>query len=102
MNNSSSNEIRLVGQIVKVYPVKYTLQKIPVISFVIEHKSLQMECEQNFEAKCRMFCISLDNQALLNQDIADQLVSVNGFLSQNARSQLVLHIKKIEFLDKGN
>lgn len=99
---SNYNEIRLSGQIVKIYPTKYTIQNIPVVSFVVEHKSLQIECEQSRNVKCRIYCISLNNSNLVKMSLLDKFVNISGFLSQNAKSQLVLHIKTIEFLDEGN
>lgn len=96
------NEAKLSGQIVRVYPIKYTLQKLPVVSFVLEHKSLQLECGQSREVKCRVYCIALGIQSLIGFELLNRGVLVNGFLSHNAKSQLVLHISKIDFLDKGN
>ena len=100
--SSNSNSVEIGGQIVKVYPVRYTLQKIPVISFVIQHKSLQIECERSRDVKCRIFCITLEHEDLSKVELLDKFVEVTGFLSQNAKSQLVLHIKTIKILDKGN
>ena len=95
------NETKLSGKIAKVYPVKHTLHGVPVISFVLEHLSRQIECGASREVKCRVYCVWLDGKEYLNIELLEQYISVTGFLSQNSKSQLVLHITQLEFLDKG-
>jgi hypothetical protein len=51
--------------------------------------------------KCRVYCVILDAKEYLNIELLELHVVVAGFLSQNSRSQLVLHITQLEFLDKG-
>ncbi|MCE2706514.1 MAG: primosomal replication protein N [Proteobacteria bacterium] len=95
------NKTSLSGKVVKIYPVKYTLHQVPVVSFVLEHVSRQIECGESREVKCRVYCVILDAKEYLNIELLELHVVVAGFLSQNSRSQLVLHITQLEFLDKG-
>lgn len=97
----ANNQLNISGQIVKVYPVKYTLNNLAVVSFVLEHLSRQIEALRSKEVKCRIYCIMLDEKSLLTIDLLEKYVSLSGFLGQNAKSQLVLHIQQIKFLDKG-
>lgn len=94
----SCNQLRLGGLITKVYPIRYTPSGVAVARFVLEHFSIQLEANANCRVKCRMFCIWLDPGTQLIQDNME--IEVSGFISQNAKLQLVLHIT--EFLDKGN
>lgn len=98
----ATNELKLVGQIVKVYPVKYTPVGLPIVSFVLEHKSRQFEAGKTREVKCRIYCLIVGAANLVELELAEKFVAVSGFLNQNARSQLVLHINQLKFLDKGN
>ena len=92
------NETRLAGQVAKIYPIKYTLHKLPIVSFVLVHISRQIECGHSREVKCRVYCIMLDAKKYPDVSLLDKYIAVTGFLSQNAKSQLVLHITQLEFL----
>ena len=97
------NELKLSGQIVKLYPIKVTPTGVSINSFVLEHISSQIEAGSSINIKCRMFCVWVN--PLLEQvaecEIGKYAV-ITGFISHNARLQIVLHIKNIVFLDKGN
>lgn len=95
------NKIVLSGQIIKVYPERQTLSRLPVVSFLLEHKSRQIEASNPREVKCRVYCLMVDAKQLCDLDLNQKLVQVTGFLSQNIKLQLVLHINELEFLDKG-
>lgn len=96
-----NNQVIISGEIVKVYPLKKTLSNIPVMSFVLEHRSRQVEAGFSREVKCRLYCIMIDPKKYLDISLANRLVEVKGFLSQNSKTQLVLHINHLEFLDRG-
>ena len=97
------NELKLSGQIVKPYPVKTTPAGVNINSFVLEHVSQQLEAGSSINVRCRMFCVwvnpSLEEQ---NQCVVGKHAVITGFISHNAKLQIVLHIKNIVFLDKGN
>lgn len=96
------NNCEISGQITKIYPIRYTLQNIPIVSFVLSHESIQLERKHSRNVKCRMFCVYIEDDSLLNINLINKYVKVVGFISLNGKSQLVLHVKKIDFLDKGN
>jgi primosomal replication protein N len=93
----SCNQLNLSGLITKVYPVRQTPSGVNVARFVLEHFSSQQEANATCNVKCKMFCIWVDPGDQLIQEGID--VEVSGFISQNAKLQLVLHIT--EFLNKG-
>jgi len=93
-----NNQVEISGEIIKLYPIRYTLQKVPVVSFVLKHESVQLERGQNKTVNCRLFCIYIEDDSLLGMELINQKVNLSGFLSLNAKSQLVLHVKRLNFL----
>jgi primosomal replication protein N len=91
------NQLKLSGLITKVYPIRYTPSGVSVARFVLEHVSAQQEANATCRVRFKMLCIWVEpGKELIQEDVN---VQVSGFISQNARLQLVLHIT--EFLDKG-
>jgi primosomal replication protein N len=98
----TSNQVVISGKVVKQYPLKYTLNGIPVVSFVLMHSSYQLEAEESREVKCRLYCIIINKpQTVTSLDLDGQVIRLHGFLSQNAKAQLVLHVTQLELLDEG-
>lgn len=89
------NEIKLSGQIVKIYPIRHTPNKTPILTFVLEHLSSQVEAGVARTVKCRVFCIIVNWQNNLEGELIDRSVVVHGFLSQNSKTQIVLNVKQI-------
>ncbi len=89
------NQVTISGKIVKIYPVRETPSGTSVVTFVIQHNSRQIEAEVSREVKCRLFCILVGNIEFKISNTQDNLVQVTGFLSQNAKSEIVLHVKEI-------
>lgn len=94
----SCNQVKLSGIITKIYPLRHTPAGVKILRFVLEHDSKQEESGALCRVKCRMFCVWVNPG--LDKITEYTNVEVAGFISQNAKLQLVLHI--IEFLDKGN
>ncbi len=93
------NELILSGQISKCYPLQDTISGLKVARFILKHTSSQLESGVRLEVKCQMYCIWV-NPKQLEKIKNGALVTVVGFLSNNVKAELVLHITK--FLDKGN
>jgi primosomal replication protein N len=101
-NVNNTNNVILIGRVAKVYPLKHTLSGLPVVSFVVEHESRQLEAGMPLNVRCRVYCIALDQDYLIGDFLLNTTVEVQGFLSYNSRSQLILHVRQTKFLDKGN
>lgn len=86
------NEVTISGQIVKIYPLKYTLNRLPILSFVLEHLSNQVEASVTRVVKCRIYCVMVNSSINL---LEGSYIVLTGFLNQNAKSQLVLNVKQI-------
>ncbi len=92
------NTVKISGTVIKVYPLKYTLSGIAVLSYVLEHCSTQVEAGMARHVRCRVYCTMLGADQSLVSSLDRNRVEVVGFLSQNAKSQIVLHVKKISYL----
>jgi len=92
------NQLKLGGLITRVYPIRQTPSGVNIARFVLEHSSNQLEAGASCVIKCKMFCIWVKPTFQLIPEGVH--VEVSGFVSQNAKLQLVLHIT--EFLNKGN
>ncbi|MBP9742469.1 MAG: hypothetical protein KBD37_03830 [Burkholderiales bacterium] len=86
------NEVQLSGHIIKVYPLKYTLHGVPILSFVLEHLSSQVEAAAARVVKCRIYCVMVNSSINL---LEGRYIALTGFLNQNSKSQLVLNVKQI-------
>lgn len=89
------NETKLSGQVIKVYPLRHTPYGLPVLSFVLEHISNQIEAGESRLVKCKMYCIIINSDNNLEDGLIDQFVVVSGFLSHNTKSQVILNVKQI-------
>lgn len=92
------NRLNIGGIVTRVYPIQKTPSGVSIARFVLEHSSTQVEASSHCQIKCKMFCIWVNPE--LHEIPEGIQVEVSGFVSQNAKLQLVLHIT--EFLNKGN
>jgi len=85
-----SNRLSIGGLITRVYPIRQTPSGVNIARFVLEHSGNQVEAGASCLIKCKMFCIWVSPTL---KNIPEGLhVEVSGFISQNAKLQLVLHI----------
>jgi hypothetical protein len=95
-NFSGYNKITITGKIIKEYPIKQTLNK-KIRSFVIQHDSLINENGNIQNIKCKLYCIIINENILLEPELINKNVVLEGFISQNASGNLVLYVKQIKF-----
>ena len=93
-----SNDVRLSGQVVKEYELKHTIDNLPVMRFVLEHNSLSLEKGSEKSTKCKMFCLMLLEKNTKPKSLINKNVTVYGFLNQNSKSQIVLHVRELKFV----
>ncbi len=99
--NETCNEVNLSGKIIKVYPTKLTLSNVPIFNFVLEHTSKQSEHNIMREVKCKLYCIRVGDLQFKCDELLNQDVLISGFLAQNMKTQLVLHVSNLNILNKG-
>ncbi|MCC2625853.1 MAG: single-strand binding protein/Primosomal replication protein n [Burkholderiales bacterium] len=88
----SSNQSKLGGLISQVYPMRQTPSGVNIARFILEHSSTQVEAGSQCRIKCKMFCIWVNPVADMIEE--GKLAEVSGFISQNAKLQLVLHVNE--------
>lgn len=90
------NLLHITAQVIKVYPLRHTINGLPIVSFVVEHNSEQIEVDVPRKVECRLYCIAIGDNATWRQLVVPgSLLELSGFLSQNVKLQLVLNIKQI-------
>lgn len=92
------NSVTISGIVIKVYPNKRTINNIPILSFILEHKSQQHKSDTLQVIFCKLFCVKLGNEIKKNEDLLNKNVLINGFLGYNYRKELVLHVNEMNFL----
>jgi len=94
------NKLVLSGQVTHCEPLRYTPAGIPLLSFVINHVSENIEAGLKRKVECEINAVAMGDLAKSNiQDGAN--INVSGFLAKRSAksTQLVLHILKIEVIE---
>ena len=87
----------LSGVIVHLEPIRYTPAGIPLLSFVLQHASEQIEAGLKRKVECEMNAVALGDLAKISIQIGDNM-KAKGFLAKRSAksTQLVLHIEQIK------
>lgn len=91
------NSVTISGIITKVYPNKHTINNVPILSFILEHKSQQYNNNTLQIIFCKLLCIKLGSNKE-SEVFLDKNVLINGFLGYNYKKELVLHVNEMNFL----
>ena len=89
----------LSGVIVHLEPIRYTPAGIPLLSFVLQHASEQIEAGLKRKVECEVQAVALGDLAKISIQIGDNM-KAKGFLAKRSAksTQLVLHIVKLELV----
>jgi primosomal replication protein N len=95
------NNLTLSGVVVSLEPIRYTPAGIPLLNFVLQHASEQIEAGLKRKVECEVNAVVLGDLADIFKKQNIQLgssVKVKGFLAKRSAksTQLVLHIEKLE------
>jgi len=90
----------LSGQVTHCEPLRYTPAGIPLLSFVINHASENIEAGLKRKVECEINAVVMGDLAKTNIQ-AGANINVSGFLAKRSAksTQLVLHILKIEVIE---
>ncbi len=85
------------GVVLSVEPIRYTPAGMPLLSFVLQHVSEQIEAGLNRKVECEVNAVAMGDIAKLNIQLGS-LIKAKGFLAKrSAKShQLVMHINQLE------
>jgi primosomal replication protein N len=95
------NKLVLNGVVVGLEPVRYTPAGLPLLSFVLQHASEQIEAGLKRKVECEVNAVALGNIAseLAKQQISlGMAINVEGFLAKRSAksTQLIMHVTHIK------
>jgi primosomal replication protein N len=93
------NSLTLSGVVVGLQPIRYTPAGIPLLSFVLQHASEQIEAGLKRKVECEVNAVVLGDLATSNIQLGSA-IKAKGFLAKRSAksTQLVLHIEKLEVI----
>ena len=93
----------LSGVVVHIEPIRYTPAGIPLLSFVLQHASEQIEAGLKRKVECEVNAVALGNIAKQNIQLG-AYVKAKGFLAKRSAksTQLVLHIEQLQIQQQQN
>jgi len=89
----------LSGVVISLEPIRYTPAGIPLLSFVLQHASEQVEAGLKRKVECEVNAVALGDIAKHNIQLGAN-IKAKGFLAKRSAksTQLVLHIEKLEVI----
>ncbi len=93
------NNLTLSGVVISLEPIRYTPAGIPLLSFVLQHASEQIEAGLKRKVECEVNAVILGDLAKQNIQLGSA-IRAKGFLAKRSAksTQLVLHIEKLELI----
>ena len=87
----------LNGVVVGLEVIRYTPAGIPLLSFVLQHTSEQIEAGLKRKVECEVNAVAIGELAKTNVHIGDN-IKAKGFLAKRSvkSTQLVFHVEKLE------
>ena len=87
----------LNGVVISLQPIRYTPAGIPLLSFLLQHASEQIEAGLKRKVECEVNAVALGELAKTNIQLGSS-VKAKGFLAKRSAksTQLVLHILAIQ------
>jgi primosomal replication protein N len=100
------NKLVLHGVVVGLDPLRYTPAGLPLLSFVLQHASEQIEAGLKRKVECDVNAVVLGNLA---SEFAKQQISlgvainVEGFLAKRSAksTQLIMHVTHLKLIDSN-
>jgi primosomal replication protein N len=93
------NKLVLSGTVTSIEALRHTPAGLPLLSFVLQHASENVEAGLKRKVECEVSAVILGDLAKTPLQIGSQL-KLAGFLAKRSAksTQLVMHIQKIEFI----
>ena len=91
------NSLVLSGVVISLQPIRYTPAGIPILSFLLQHASEQIEAGLKRKVECTINAVALGNLATSHIQPGSS-VKVKGFLAKRSAksTQLVVHIQQLQ------
>lgn len=83
-------------------PIRHTPAGLPVISFVLQHASEQIEAGLKRKVECEVNAVAIGELAKQPISLGAQ-INVQGFLAKRSAksTQLILHVTHIQLIDSN-
>jgi len=91
------NTLVISGVVLATEPIRYTPAGLPLLSFVLQHASEQIEAGLKRKVECEVNAVAIGDIA--KQPIQQgSLIKVKGFLAKRSAksNQLVLHVEQLQ------
>lgn len=90
----------LSGAVISLEPIRYTPAGIPLLSFVLQHASEQIEAGLKRKVECEVNAVALGDIAKQNIQLGAN-IKAKGFLAKRSAksTQMVMHIVKLELVN---
>ena len=90
------NTLVISGVVVQIEPIRHTPAGIPLLSFVLQHASEQLEAGYKRKVECEVRAVALGELTQINIQIGNK-IKAKGFLAKRSTksNQLVLHITQL-------
>ena len=90
------------GVVLTIEPIRYTPAGLPLLSFVLQHASEQIEAGLKRKVECEVNAVALGELAELNIQ-PGSLIKAKGFLAKRSAksNQLVLHVEQLQINQLG-
>ena len=100
------NALALSGTVIGLEPIRYTPAGLPLLSFVLQHASEQIEAGLRRKVECEVNAVVLGNLAseLAKQQISlGMAINVQGFLAKRSAksTQLIMHVTHLTLIDSN-
>jgi primosomal replication protein N len=96
------NKLVLNGVVIGIEPIRHTPAGLPVISFVLQHASEQIEAGLKRKVECEVNAVAIGDLAKQPITLGAQM-SVQGFLAKRSAksTQLILHVTHLHRTDSN-
>ena len=91
------NNMVLSGVVISLQPLRFTPAGIPLLCFLLQHASEQIEAGLKRKVVCEINAVALGNIANSHIQLGSS-IKVKGFLAKRSAksTQLVLHIQQLQ------
>jgi primosomal replication protein N len=96
------NKLALKGVVIGLEPTRHTPAGLPVVSFVLQHASEQIEAGLKRKVECEVNAVAIGELAKQPILLGAQ-ISVQGFLAKRSAksTQLILHVTHLQLMNSN-
>ena len=93
------NNTQISGKLIKLYPTQYTISRIAVHSFILDHNSEQIQITNKYNVKFKIYCMIFNQEQQFMTGLLAQHILATGFLTFDSKSQIILHVQNLQLIN---